>query len=81
MIVFGPVPSRRLRHSLGINNIPPKICSYACVYCQLGRTIKMRIERQAYYSPEQVLQEVRQKIGQVRENKQPLDFLTFVSDG
>jgi len=81
MIVFGPVPSRRLRHSLGINNIPPKICSYACVYCQLGRTIKMRIERQAYYPPEQVLQEVRQKIGQVRENKQPLDFLTFVSDG
>jgi len=35
---FGPVPSRRLGRSLGINNIPPKLCSYSCVYCQLGRT-------------------------------------------
>lgn len=36
MIAFGPVPSRRLGRSLGINNIPPKVCSYACVYCQLN---------------------------------------------
>ena len=38
-VTFGPVPSRRLGQSLGINNIPPKICSYACVYCQLGRPL------------------------------------------
>ncbi len=37
-IAFGPVPSRRLGRSLGINNIPPKHCSYACVYCQVGPT-------------------------------------------
>lgn len=37
MIAFGPVPSRRLGHSLGINNMPTKICIYSCVYCQLGR--------------------------------------------
>ena len=36
--IFGPVPSRRLGRSLGINNIPAKHCSYACVYCQVGRT-------------------------------------------
>ena len=53
MIAFGPVPSRRLGRSLGINNIPPKICTYACVYCQLGRTIKMQVERQAFYEPEE----------------------------
>jgi len=47
MIVFGPVPSRRLGRSLGVNNIPPKMCSYWCAYCQLGRTVKMRIEGQA----------------------------------
>lgn len=45
MITFGPIPSRRLGRSLGINNIPPKICSYSCVYCQLGRTLKLQAER------------------------------------
>ena len=48
MIAFGPVPSRRLGRSLGFNNIPPKICSYACVYCQLGRTLTMRGDRQSF---------------------------------
>ena len=81
MIAFGPVPSRRLGHSLGTNNIPPKICSYACVYCQLGRTIKMRIGRQAYYPPQQIYQEVYQKIERVRKGGQSIDFLTFVPDG
>jgi len=38
MIAYGPVPSRRLGQSMGINNIPPKFCTYNCVYCQLGRT-------------------------------------------
>lgn len=42
MIAFGPVPSRRLGRSLGINHIPPKICTYACVYCQVGRTLRLR---------------------------------------
>ena len=37
-LTFGPVPSRQLGRSLGINNIPPKVCSYSCVYCQLGPT-------------------------------------------
>jgi wyosine [tRNA(Phe)-imidazoG37] synthetase (radical SAM superfamily) len=37
-LAFGPVPSRRLGHSLGISNVPPKTCSYSCVYCQVGRT-------------------------------------------
>ena len=40
-IAFGPVPSRRLGRSLGINNIPPKACSYACVYCQVGHTVEL----------------------------------------
>lgn len=41
---FGPVPSRRLGRSLGINNVPPKSCSYSCVYCQVGRTPEGGIE-------------------------------------
>jgi wyosine [tRNA(Phe)-imidazoG37] synthetase (radical SAM superfamily) len=78
MIAFGPVPSRRLGRSLGINNIPPKVCTYACVYCQLGRTIKMQIERQSFYDPEELLHAVQSK---AEKAGGPVDYLTFVTDG
>ncbi len=81
MIAFGPVPSRRLGRSLGVNNIPPKICTYSCVYCQLGRTIKMQVERQSFYGPEQVAREVREKVAQARAAGETIDYLTFVPDG
>jgi len=48
MTVFGPIPSRRLGESLGVNNIPYKICSYNCVYCQVGRTLRMQSEPSSY---------------------------------
>jgi hypothetical protein len=47
-IVFGPVRSRRLGWSLGINNVPHKTCSYACIYCQVGATTRARIRRAAH---------------------------------
>ncbi len=78
---FGPVPSRRLGRSLGINNIPPKICTYACVYCQLGRTLKMQVDRQTFYDPEAVVQAVQNKVKRVRESGEAIDYLTFVPDG
>jgi wyosine [tRNA(Phe)-imidazoG37] synthetase (radical SAM superfamily) len=78
---FGPVPSRRLGHSLGINNIPPKTCTYSCVYCQLGRTIRMRAERCAFFEPGQILQDVQARIAGAREVGEPIDYLTFVPDG
>ena len=81
MIVFGPVPSRRLGHSLGINNIPPKICTYACVYCQLGRTIKMQVERQPFYEPARIAQAVADKVDACAKVGTPIDYLTFVPDG
>jgi wyosine [tRNA(Phe)-imidazoG37] synthetase (radical SAM superfamily) len=81
MISFGPVPSRRLGRSLGINNIPPKVCTYACVYCQLGRTINMQAERQPFYEPEEILRDVRSKVEKAREAGEPIDYLTFVPDG
>jgi wyosine [tRNA(Phe)-imidazoG37] synthetase (radical SAM superfamily) len=81
MISFGPVPSRRLGRSLGINNIPPKVCTYACVYCQLGRTIKMQAERQSFYEPEEILRDVRGKVEKAQEAGEPIDYLTFVPDG
>ncbi len=81
MIAFGPVPSRRLGRSLGINNIPPKVCTYSCVYCQLGRTIKMQVKRRAFYEPEKVLRDVQDKIEKARDAGEAIDYLTFVPDG
>ena len=81
MIAFGPVPSRRLGHSLGINNIPPKDCSYSCVYCQLGRTLNMGAERKDFYKPEEIFKDVEKKIKDARKNKELIDYLTFVPDG
>jgi len=81
MIAFGPVPSRRLGHSLGINNIPPKICTYSCVYCQLGRTQKMQAERRKFYNPQKILRTVQDKVKKVKETGGSIDYLTFVPDG
>jgi wyosine [tRNA(Phe)-imidazoG37] synthetase (radical SAM superfamily) len=80
-IAFGPVPSRRLGRSLGINNVLPKVCTYSCVYCQLGRTIKMTVERQEFYRPEDLFQAVKEKVEKVRESGGEIDYLTFVPDG
>ncbi len=81
MIAFGPVPSRRLGRSLGINNIPPKICTYSCAYCQLGRTIKMEVERRPFYEPEDVLRHVQDKVEKSEDAGEGIDYLTFVPDG
>jgi wyosine [tRNA(Phe)-imidazoG37] synthetase (radical SAM superfamily) len=78
---FGPVPSRRLGKSLGINNIPAKTCSYSCVYCQLGRTIKMTADRQAFYEPEEISKDVRRKVDEAAFRNERIDYLTFVPDG
>ena len=48
---YGPVPSRRLGMSLGINNIPAKVCTYDCIYCQVGRTTMMTKNRDEFYDP------------------------------
>jgi wyosine [tRNA(Phe)-imidazoG37] synthetase (radical SAM superfamily) len=81
MIAFGPVPSRRLGRSLGVNNIPPKVCTYACVYCQLGRTVKLQVDRRAFYEPGEIFEAVQDKVKRAREIGETMDYLTFVPDG
>jgi len=81
LIAFGPVPSRRLGQSLGINNIPPKSCTYSCVYCQVGRTHDMTIERKEFYQADEILREVGEKISKARDKSETIDYLTFVPDG
>ena len=81
MKVYGPVPSRRLGQSLGINNIPPKICTYSCVYCQLGRTIDLQCERRRFYDPEVIFKDTERQIRKARDRDERIDYLTIVPDG
>jgi wyosine [tRNA(Phe)-imidazoG37] synthetase (radical SAM superfamily) len=81
MITFGPVPSRRLGRSLGINNIPPKVCSYSCVYCQVGRTLNIQVERRTFYEPEKILEEALDRVKKAEGIGEAIDYLTFVPDG
>lgn len=81
MLTFGPVPSRRLGRSLGINNIPPKTCTYSCVYCQVGRTLNLQSTPQAFYRAEDILREVGRRIERTQAHGERLDYLAFVPDG
>ncbi len=81
MIAFGPIPSRRLGQSLGINHIPPKICSYDCIYCQVGPTSRSAIERQQFFEVDKVVEAVTQKVEEKRAANKQIDYLTFVPDG
>ncbi len=76
-LVFGPVPSRRLGKSLGVNNIPPKICSYSCVYCQIGATVVKTIKRKKYYDPNDIYKAVESRLAQAEAP----EYITFVPDG
>ncbi|MCD6289050.1 MAG: radical SAM protein [Anaerolineae bacterium] len=77
--VYGPVPSRRLGQSLGVDPIPFKTCNYNCVYCQLGRTVPMTNERRDFFPPEDILAEVQRAL----ETHAPgeIDYITFVGQG
>lgn len=73
--IFGPVPSRRLGRSLGVDLVPPKTCSYDCIYCQLGRTTCRTTERKEYVSLDGVLAELERKL-----SSKP-DYITLSGSG
>ena len=77
--VFGPVPSRRLGQSLGIDTIPLKTCNWNCVYCQLGRTRPVTNRRKEYFPAEEILMEVEQSLGS--HDPGEIDWVTFVGSG
>jgi wyosine [tRNA(Phe)-imidazoG37] synthetase (radical SAM superfamily) len=75
--VFGPVPSRRLGRSLGVDLVPHKTCSYDCIYCQLGATTNRTLERGPFVSVNTVLREV-----EVRLRAAPApDYITLSGSG
>lgn len=81
MIVYGPVPSRRLGRSIGINNIPPKNCSYSCIYCQVGITTKRISVRKEFYSTDDIVKQVEIKLNELYKKNENVDYLSFVPDG
>lgn len=74
--LFGPVPSRRLGLSLGVDLIPPKTCSYDCLYCQIGKTTCKVIEPSAYVPAEAVIAEIDETLAKVKP-----DYVTFSGSG
>ena len=77
--VYGPVPSRRLGQSLGIDPIPLKTCNWNCVYCQLGRTVPLTNQRKEYVPQEQIITEVKTALEQAEPGS--IDWITFVGSG
>ena len=76
--IFGPVASRRLGHSLGIDIIPRKTCTLDCVYCEVGRTTNRTVEVASYVPAEEILDEIEDFLS-VRDMK--LDFVTITGSG
>jgi len=81
MKVFGPVPSRRLGRSIGINNVPVKNCSYECIYCQIGHTTNKHTNISEFYPPEDIKRYVEQKVEDLKAKGERIDYLSFVPDG
>ncbi len=80
-IIFGPVPSRRLGKSLGVNNIPPKFCTYSCVYCQVGPTKNYLVARREFYSCKKIFNALKYTINELNNRDEKIDYISFVPDG
>lgn len=77
--IFGPVPSRRLGKSLGINNIPAKHCTYACLYCQVGTTTRLMANRCPFHAPEQRAKQVCSRLERI-PTRPPMDASVCAPD-
>jgi wyosine [tRNA(Phe)-imidazoG37] synthetase (radical SAM superfamily) len=75
--VYGPVPSRRLGFSLGVDIVPYKTCTINCIYCQIGKTTHKTLNRGPYAQKADILEEVKE----VLTRKQQIDYITFSGSG
>jgi wyosine [tRNA(Phe)-imidazoG37] synthetase (radical SAM superfamily) len=75
--VYGPVPSRRLGFSLGVDIIPYKTCTLDCIYCQLGRTTNKTIVRKPYAIRDDIIEEIKLFLKRGKD----IDFITFSGSG
>lgn len=75
--VYGPVPSRRLGYSLGVDILPFKTCSLDCIYCQLGSSPRKTVRRKRWFSAAEILPQVRAAV----ESGRRIDIITFSGSG
>ena len=75
--MFGPVPSRRLGRSLGVDLVPLKVCTFDCTYCQLGRTTDKTLRRAEYVPTDAIIADLDEKL---REGPRP-DYITLSGSG
>ncbi|WP_294347022.1 radical SAM protein [Prosthecochloris sp.] len=75
--VFGPVSSKRLGQSLGVDVLPSKSCTWNCIYCQLGKTRIYVTERREFFPREEILAEIKQAV----DGSAAIDWITFVGSG
>lgn len=82
-IIFGPVKSRRLGVSLGVNLLPTdsKVCSFDCIYCECGWTPKKREQKAVLPSRSQVRQKMEEKLTEMIGNNELPDVITFAGNG
>lgn len=76
--IYGPVPSRRLGRSLGIDLIPSKTCNFQCIYCQLGKTTYFTNKRTNFFPKEDIIFEIKEAI---KQHENEIDYITFVGSG
>jgi wyosine [tRNA(Phe)-imidazoG37] synthetase (radical SAM superfamily) len=76
--LYGPVPSRRLGRSLGIDLVPHKICTYDCIYCQIGDTTEKTLARKAYVPVREIIEEVERFL---KEGAPSVDHLSLSGSG
>ncbi len=82
--IFGPVPSRRLGISLGVDLVPFKTCTFNCIYCQLERTANQTLKRKEYIKAQKVLKELKEKLANWRTDKlakQKINYITLSGSG
>ena len=63
------------------NNTPLKVCPYSCVYCQLGRTSRIQVKQEEFFEPDKLVRAVRDRVKELRNNGERIDYLTFVPAG
>ena len=78
-VIFGPVPSRRLGMSLGVDIVPMKVCSYDCIYCEVGKTTNRTLLRKEYVPEDVVSRALEEYFAQ--EHDERLDYITIAGSG
>jgi wyosine [tRNA(Phe)-imidazoG37] synthetase (radical SAM superfamily) len=76
--ILGPVPSRRLGRSLGVDIIPSKICTLDCVYCEVGKTTELTCARESWFSTDDIIDEFSREYEKVKDN---IDVVTITGSG